>query len=679
MKTTINKPTKSPIKIRFKELADGCKSIYLDIYIKGKRKYEFLKLYIHPGTDEDVVFANAEAMRMAEEILQERLRQIEDAENTIAEKRLSQTNGGDETKAEPDEKTKKARIRAKRTSREPVTLREKELKDGRKSLYLDIYFRGERKYQFLKMYLFDGEDEANEIVLRQAIAIKEQKLLELQSPTPDRKPEEIEKPKVKFSVVLAWRFLKNGDKSYYLSIKQNGQTTCEPLYLYCPANATEAEAKRIKNKAKVIKRKREEELRNGTFYQRPSAKKPYVEFGEDEFYKEYKEKRRAETEILAVSSELKHNSRTKEPVRIRFKELANGNKSIYLAINYNGRRSYDYLKLYLVPETDSTSRLQNKQTMEAAYAIKAQRILEITNGTGLIKKGKTTKIRLVDWMRIYGNRQDSMGKREVKRWVRSTLGAIERFKGGKDILISQINHEWLNDFMVYLLNEYVTYKKTRLAKSTADNYMRCIRTALNLAVTEGLISSNPILTLDRSMLQAPPAQREFLTIEEIQKLIDTPCRRDDYKQAFLFACFCGLRISDIRNLKWGDLFNEGDKVYLRITQVKTRQPLLIPLSKQAQKWMPKRGEASDLENIFPPLSRNMMCLTQWAKKAGINKHVTFHVSRHTFATLELTLGADIFTTSKLLGHTNVKTTQIYAKIVNSKKEEAVSLLDSAFE
>lgn len=118
---------------------------------------------------------------------------------------------------------------------------------------------------------------------------------------------------------------------------------------------------------------------------------------------------------------------------------------------------------------------------------------------------------------------------------------------------------------------------------------------------------------------------------------------------------------------------------LQITQFKTRRPLFLPLNRQALRWMPERGDATDEDFIFPPLSKNMTVLDTWAKEAGISKHVTFHVSRHTFATMELTMGADLYTTSKLLGHTEVRTTQIYAKIVNSKKEEAVSLLDSAFE
>lgn len=76
MKSPSEKAKKSPVRIRFKDLADGCRSIYLDIYFKGKRKYEFLKLYVHPGDDEDTVLANAEAMRIAEEVRRERLAEL---------------------------------------------------------------------------------------------------------------------------------------------------------------------------------------------------------------------------------------------------------------------------------------------------------------------------------------------------------------------------------------------------------------------------------------------------------------------------------------------------------------------------------------------------------------------------------------------------------------------------
>ena len=679
MKSPSEKAKKSPVRIRFKDLADGCRSIYLDIYFKGKRKYEFLKLYIHPGTDEDTVLANAEAMRMAEDVRRERLAELGEADAAPAP-----STPKVETPA--DEKTAKARVKARRASREPVTVRAKDLKDGRQSLYLDIYFRGERKYEFLKLYTTPGDEDGNAAVMQRANAIREERMAEIVKPTPEENAAEEEKTekkvKHKFKVLLAWRLLRNGDKSFYLYIHygENGeQRCCEPLYLYAPADASEAEVKRIKAKAKAVKREREEELRNGTYIPRPSAREPKNVFDDTDHYKEFRAMRRAETQVQAVTTELKRNSKSKEPVRIRFKKLANGSVSVYLAINVNGRRTYDYLKLYLVPETDQTAKLQNRQTMEAVYAIKAQRILQITNGAAGIKKDLRNKMRLVDWLKIYQDRQVNKGKRGAKRWVRTMIFVIEGYDGGKDATLADIDHQWLTDFMIYLMNDYVTYKKTKLTNGTVDNYLRCLKAAFNVAVEEGIMPANPMLALDRSHLKGTTYEREFLSVEEVKKLIDTPCRRPDIKGAFLFSCFCGLRISDVRSLQWKHVVTAGGKMYLKITQFKTRRPLTIPLSRQALRWMPERGNAGEDEYIFPPLSKNMTVLDDWAKEAGINKHVTFHVSRHTFATMELTMGADIYTTSKLLGHTSVATTQIYAKVINSKKEEAVSLLDGAFE
>ncbi len=679
MTSPSEKAKKSPVRIRFKDLADGCRSIYLDIYFKGKRKYEFLKLYIHPGTDEDTVLANAEAMRMAEDVRRERLAELGEAD-------AAPVPSAPKVETPADEKTAKARIKARRASREPVTVRAKDLKDGRQSLYLDIYFRGERKYEFLKLYTTPGDDEGNAAVMQRANAIREERMAEIVKPTPEESVAEEEKTekkvKHKFKVLLAWRLLRNGDKSFYLYIHygENGeQRCCEPLYLYAPADASEAEVKRIKAKAKAVKREREEELRNGTYIPRPSAREPKNVFDDTDHYKEFRAMRRAETQVQAVTTELKRNSKSKEPVRIRFKKLANGSVSVYLAINVNGRRTYDYLKLYLVPETDQAAKLQNKQTMEAVYAIKAQRILQITNGTAGIKKDLRNKMRLVDWLKIYQDRQVNKGKRGAKRWVRTMIFVIEGYDGGKDATLADIDHQWLTDFMIYLMNDYVTYKKTKLTNGTVDNYLRCLKAAFNVAVEEGIMPTNPMLALDRSHLKGTTYEREFLSVEEVKKLIDTPCRRPDIKGAFLFSCFCGLRISDVRSLQWKHVVTTGEKMYLKITQFKTRRPLTIPLSRQAIKWMPERADAGEDDYIFPPLSKNMTVLDDWAKEAGIKKHVTFHVSRHTFATMELTMGADIYTTSKLLGHTSVATTQIYAKVINSKKEEAVSLLDGAFE
>ncbi|MSL46744.1 tyrosine-type recombinase/integrase, partial [Escherichia coli] len=164
--------------------------------------------------------------------------------------------------------------------------------------------------------------------------------------------------------------------------------------------------------------------------------------------------------------------------------------------------------------------------------------------------------------------------------------------------------------------------------------------------------------------------------EEMKRLIGTECKYEIMKQAFLFSCLCGLRVSDIRKLKWNDLQKSGERIRIEIKMQKTKEPLYLPISDEALKWLPQQNEAKGDDLIFPLTHEGTInkILQKWAKDAGIIKHISFHVARHTHATMMLTLGADLYTVSKLLGHKNIATTQIYAKIVDKKKEEAISLI-----
>ena len=174
-----------------------------------------------------------------------------------------------------------------------------------------------------------------------------------------------------------------------------------------------------------------------------------------------------------------------------------------------------------------------------------------------------------------------------------------------------------------------------------------------------------------------PGERVYLTADELRKLINATCINNEVRNAFLFSCMCGLRWSDINALKWGDIKRDGDNWKIEIRMVKTRELLYLPLSDEAKNFLPARDEKADSDFIFtlPTLWWAEKNIADWLKDSKINKHVTFHCGRHTFATLMLTQGADLYTTSKLLGHTDVKTTQIYAKIVDAKKAEAVNLLN----
>lgn len=133
-------------------------------------------------------------------------------------------------------------------------------------------------------------------------------------------------------------------------------------------------------------------------------------------------------------------------------------------------------------------------------------------------------------------------------------------------------------------------------------------------------------------------------------------------------------------LQWKNVVCDRGAYSLEIVMQKTKDPIYVPLSEQALRWMPERGDKTAEEKVFaiPYVEYVNPGLAKWAEQARLNKHVTFHLARHTFATMMLTLGADLYTVSKLLGHSDVKVTQVYAKIVNQKKNDAVNLVNSVF-
>ena len=210
-----------------------------------------------------------------------------------------------------------------------------------------------------------------------------------------------------------------------------------------------------------------------------------------------------------------------------------------------------------------------------------------------------------------------------------------------------------------------------------------IMVALNQAERDGIIIKNPGKDIDRKL--KPHSEQKsscFLTLEEVKKIIDLNYRpKNDVKPAFLFCCFSGLRFSDVYKMKWGEItISQDGNVQLETTMKKTGKTIWVPLSDNALRWLPERGDASDDDRVFANLpdqaSNADSRLKTLISHAGITKHVTFHVARHTFATLTLQYGADLYTVSKLLGHSNIRTTQIYAKIVDESKRRAVNLIPS---
>ncbi|HUN14468.1 MAG TPA: site-specific integrase [Alistipes sp.] len=388
----------------------------------------------------------------------------------------------------------------------------------------------------------------------------------------------------------------------------------------------------------------------------------------------------------------KQTAKLKEPVRIRFKQLSNGNQSIYLDYytgdvirkeNYvGGKRKYEFLKLYLIPERTREDKAKNEATLALAKAIQSKRIVEVQNDAHGFQNTNKSRVNLLEYLENIGKESAEQGSRNYARTVLNTVRALKLFRGDY-IAFRDVDKEFLSEFTDYLrqmpkASKYGVLKAGgRLSNNSVVSYYGTLRTAINRAYKEGIITVNPTKEFDfASKVRQEPSRREYLTIDELKTLINTECRYEIVKRAFLFSCLCGLRVSDIRKLRWCDLQWSGGRVRIEITMQKTKEPLYLPISDEALKWLPERSEAGDSDFIFPLTHEGTVndTLQHWAKVAGITKHISFHVARHTHATMMLTLGADLYTVSKLLGHKNIATTQIYAKIVDKKKEEAIGLI-----
>lgn len=274
-------------------------------------------------------------------------------------------------------------------------------------------------------------------------------------------------------------------------------------------------------------------------------------------------------------------------------------------------------------------------------------------------------------------------KRHAKssKSIQTNWGRTKEFLksyAGDNLMFSQIDTKMAEDFKLFLLSAPLGgNRKGTISRNTAATYFSIFKAALKQAFVDGY------LTVDiSSKIKGIPEQdsrREYLTIEELNTLASIPCEKEVLKRAALFSALTGLRHSDIQKLRWKEISIEDGSVKLHFTQKKTKGVEYMPISQQAFQLCgePRLPEHFVFEDLTDPswISRP---LKKWVESANIKKNITFHCFRHTFATLQLSNGTDIYTISKMLGHTNVKTTQIYAKVVDEKKNKASEAIQLEF-
>jgi integrase/recombinase XerC len=254
--------------------------------------------------------------------------------------------------------------------------------------------------------------------------------------------------------------------------------------------------------------------------------------------------------------------------------------------------------------------------------------------------------------------------------------ALEVYRKMKNKLISfapnltlaEVDYDFITRFEAYLLGE------CNLNRNTASKTLSIFRTYINSAYHKGFIKSYPFA---KFKIKKGVSNRTYLTELEVRAITDLRLYNDgeaNAQEMFLFACYTGLRFSDLINIGWDniqDISNGKGEIskILSFENIKTRQITEIPLIKEALGILQKKDKTD--KHIFKKITNQKLNehLKTIQEKAGITKNLTAHMARHTFATLALTKGIDIATVSSLLGHTNLKTTQIYAKVINYKKIE----------
>ena len=353
----------------------------------------------------------------------------------------------------------------------------------------------------------------------------------------------------------------------------------------------------------------------------------------------------------------------KDSVHIRKKKLSNGNVSLYLDVYSNGVRVYEFLKLYLVPEIDKKSKLQNKETLHEAELFKIQKLAEISKNPLQHNKNKTS---LCWFIRDCASRK----KKGTARVYQNVLSLAEVFFGN-DYFIEDITEDKIKEFFQFIGAAPNKNKKgTTLSNTTQWLYCKMFNAVLKLAADEHLIEYDIAKRI--KVVSKDEAERQYLTIEEVQILANSRLTKT-YRRAFMFSCFTGLRESDIEKLRWCDVEEHNGVTRIVFRQKKTSSVEYLDISPQARKMMgPRKDGCEKVFDRFHCSDKTNKAIRKWMESVGIKKYITFHCARHTFATMMLTLDTDLYTTSKLLGHKNIQTTQIYAKIVDKKKQEAVT-------
>ncbi len=340
-------------------------------------------------------------------------------------------------------------------------------------------------------------------------------------------------------------------------------------------------------------------------------------------------------------------------VILRKRKLASGGFSLWLDYYVNGVRTNETLKAKGKPLKLIGNKKLDYEVLALAEAIREEREKQVLNGVSIntIKRDNNLKEILYLYLEKYNNSNSYLTAKYIFEIFIEFVGAGAN--------IRNISKNQANDFIEEI-------SKRKVKNTTINHYITYFKTFFKWCIEKEYITENPFNHIKKFKKES--TKREYLTIEEIREfsMVD---KFHNTKNAFLFSCFTGLRMIDVKKLQWNDI--RGKEIYKKI--VKTGKFETIPINETAMNILNERDKENDFIFELPKQRRTIEYqLKAICNNAGIEKHITFHCSRHTFATILLSNGVDIYTTSKLLGHSSVSMTEIYSNLVNENKVKAIN-------
>lgn len=373
-------------------------------------------------------------------------------------------------------------------------------------------------------------------------------------------------------------------------------------------------------------------------------------------------------------------------ISLRKKKINDGRYSLFIEYNKGDtkdeigkrkrNREFEYLNLYIYENAKTPKeKKETRENLQLAENILAIRKADYLQGKFNLQGTKKPKELFLDYFNEKKNeRYNETGN--FDNWNAAQVH-LEAYCP-PNLTFSQVDENFVKGFKNYLDKKAKTKSDTPLSQNTKYTYYNKFKACINAAFEDGYITQNPIKKV--KSFEMAESQREYLTYDELQALANAECKYPILKNAFIFSCLTGIRWSDIDKMIWSEVREEKDdkgEVYYRIVfrQKKTDGLEYLDISSQARSLLGERRRESD--KVFYRLKYGQTYnaeIVNWCNRAGITKHITFHSARHTHAVLLLENNADIYTVSKRLGHRELRTTEIYAKIIDKKMKEAASII-----